>query len=284
MAPTSGSGARSRRVPVPVPLPPGEKLLDSSTRNWTFSAHLALLSSLSDEMTTMPCVGVSSMSMLVSPNSSIRPRIIDPPGPIILPMADCGTVRVSILGTAGESFSECVGLALSMWYRMCSLPSLACDSALLSRLMLSPSHLMSSWKAVMPLASPVILKSIVPSPSSIPRMSVRMTASSSIVESAPFLFSYGRNRPIATPATARLRGTPASSIARVPPQTLAIELLPQLSVISDSTRIVYGNSSSDGITARRPLSARFPWPISRRPGVPTRPHSPTEDGGKTYCR
>eukprot|EP00960_Hanusia_phi_P055148 762890-Hanusia_phi.AAC.5 len=128
---------------------------------------------------------------------------------------------------------------------MWTLPSLACASADLSRLTLRPSHLMSSWNAVMPLASPQTLKSIVPSASSRPRMSVRMTASSSICfmiaslfSSFPLLSFSGSSSPMATPATGRLSGTPASKRARQPPQTDAMEELPQLSVMSDSTRMV----------------------------------------------
>ena len=47
-------------------------------------------------------------------------------------------------------------------------------------------------------------------------------------------------RPIATPATGALIGTPASISARLVPQTLAIELEPLDSRISDTTRITYG--------------------------------------------
>ena len=44
--------------------------------------------------------------------------------------------------------------------------------------------------------------------------------------------------PIAIPATAALSGMPASINARLDPQTLAIELEPFDSVISDTTLIV----------------------------------------------
>jgi hypothetical protein len=44
-------------------------------------------------------------------------------------------------------------------------------------------------------------------------------------------------RPIATPATGALIGTPASISDRLVPQTLAIELEPLDSVISETTRI-----------------------------------------------
>jgi hypothetical protein len=44
-------------------------------------------------------------------------------------------------------------------------------------------------------------------------------------------------RPIATPATGALIGTPASISDKLVPQTLAIELEPFDSVISDTTRM-----------------------------------------------
>ena len=87
-------------------------------------------------------------------------------------------------------------------------------------------------------------------------------------------------RPIATPATGALIGTPASISARVVPQTLAMELEPLDSRISDTTRITYGKVPMSGITASTPRRARLPWPISRRLGEPIMPVSPTENGGK----
>ena len=61
-----------------------------------------------------------------------------------------------------------------------------------------------------------------------------------------------------------------------PPHTVAIELEPLDSVMSDSTRIVYGNSSRLGSIGRSARQASLPWPTSRRPGAPKRPTSPTE--------
>ena len=81
------------------------------------------------------------------------------------------------------------------------------------------------------------------------------------------------------PATCAFIGTPASIIDRQPPHTEAIELEPLDSVISDTTRMVYGNSSlagSSGISARL---ARRPWPTSRRLVLPMRPASPVAKGG-----
>ena len=51
-------------------------------------------------------------------------------------------------------------------------------------------------------------------------------------------------------------------------------------MISETTRIVYGNSVFSGSTGWIARQASLPWPISRRPGAPMRPVSPTENGGK----
>ena len=82
------------------------------------------------------------------------------------------------------------------------------------------------------------------------------------------------------PATGRSIGTPASISDSEPPQTDAIDEEPLLSVISDTTRTVYGNLSLVGIIGRSARQASLPWPISRRPGEPMRRTSPTEYGGK----
>ena len=78
------------------------------------------------------------------------------------------------------------------------------------------------------------------------------------------------------PATGRSIGTPPSISASEPPQTDAIDEEPFDSVISDTTRTVYGNLSLVGIIGRRARQASLPWPISRRPGEPMRRTSPTE--------
>jgi len=89
-----------------------------------------------------------------------------------------------------------------------------------------PSILMSICRAVTPVAVPATLKSMSPRWSSSPRMSV------STANLWPSLI-----RPIATPATCALTGTPASISARQPPHTDAIEDEPLDSVISETTRI-----------------------------------------------
>ena len=80
--------------------------------------------------------------------------------------------------------------------------------------------------------------------------------------------------PIAIPATCAFIGTPASISASEPPQTLAMELDPLDSVISDTTRMEYPNSSGVGSMFTNARLARRPCPISRRFGAPTRPVSP----------
>ena len=78
------------------------------------------------------------------------------------------------------------------------------------------------------------------------------------------------------PATGRGKGTPASINDSEVPHTVAIEEEPLDSVISETTRMVYGKSSLLGSSGRIARQASLPWPISRRPGDPTRPASPTE--------
>src|ERR1041385_5716739 len=87
-------------------------------------------------------------------------------------------------------------------------------------------------------------------------------------------------RPIATPATGAFIGTPASIKASEPPHTDAIELEPFDSVMSETTRIVYGQSPSAGSNGSIARRASAPWPYSRRLVDPIRPVSPTENGGK----
>src|SRR5919205_4530161 len=82
------------------------------------------------------------------------------------------------------------------------------------------------------------------------------------------------------PATGALIGTPASISDRVEPQTEAIDEEPLDSRMSDTTRIVYGKSSCDGIIGTSARSASAPWPMSRRFGPRMKPASPTENGGK----
>src|ERR687889_2805663 len=86
--------------------------------------------------------------------------------------------------------------------------------------------------------------------------------------------------PMATPATGRLSGTPASISDSEEPHTEAIDDDPLDSRMSDTTRIVYGKSSIDGTIGTSARSASAPWPMSRRFGPRMNPASPTENGGE----
>src|SRR5215467_7695896 len=86
--------------------------------------------------------------------------------------------------------------------------------------------------------------------------------------------------PIATPATEVFIGTPASISARLPPQIDAIELDPLDSVMSETILTMYGHLSSGGRIGSSARRASAPCPISRLPGEPILPVSPTENGGK----
>ena len=78
------------------------------------------------------------------------------------------------------------------------------------------------------------------------------------------------------PETGSLIGTPASISASVEPQTEPMDDEPFDSSVSETSLIVYGNSSAVGMTASSARCASAPWPMSRRFGEPMRPVSPTE--------
>ena len=73
---------------------------------------------------------------------------------------------------------------------------------------------------------------------------------------------------MAIPATGAFIGTPAAINDIHPAQIDACDDEPFDSNISDTTRIVYGNSSSDGITCAKAFSPKAPCPISLLPGAP----------------
>ena len=56
----------------------------------------------------------------------------------------------------------------------------------------------------------------------------------------------------------------------------AMDVDPLDSKVSDTARIAYGNSSTEGSTGTSALSAKAPCPISRRPGPRLGFVSPTE--------
>ena len=71
-------------------------------------------------------------------------------------------------------------------------------------------------------------------------------------------------------------GTPAAISDIHDAHVEAIEVDPFDSNVSDTVRIAYGNSSSEGNTASKALSANAPCPISLRPGPLETFVSPTE--------
>ena len=55
-----------------------------------------------------------------------------------------------------------------------------------------------------------------------------------------------------------------------------MQVEPLLLTTSETTRMMYGNSSAVGSTGSSARSASAPWPISRRPGPRIGRASPTE--------
>src|SRR5579875_792470 len=93
-------------------------------------------------------------------------------------------------------------------------------------------------------------------------------------------FSPSITNPMAIPAQGDFSGTPASMSESEAPHTLAIDEEPFDSMMSETTRIAYGNSASGGTRLAIARSARAPWPISRRPGFFFNDTATTENGGK----
>ena len=150
---------------------------------------------------------------------------------------------------------------------MCNLAFLAFLIAVSITLKLNPLILVSTWIEVIPSVVPATLKSISPKKSSIPWISVKTSSS---VKSSDVI------SPIAIPAAGLLIGTPASNNANVDPQTEAWEVEPFELNTSETNLIVYGNSSSEGISGSKALSAKAPCPISLLPGPLNGFTSPTE--------
>mmetsp|Transcript_1994 Transcript_1994/g.7312 ORF Transcript_1994/g.7312 Transcript_1994/m.7312 type:complete len:280 (-) Transcript_1994:335-1174(-) len=222
---------------------------------------------------TIPASLSISISVLVD---SVMNLMFFPPGPMALPTKRAAIGNVSMRGAFSGSSPRGAGEHAPMRESTLRRPTSAASSACRRMSVVMPSRLTSIWNAVMHVSSPPTLKSMSPSASSLPRMSVRMMVSSPS--------DSGSRRPIATPATTRFSGTPASSIAKHPAQTDAMEELPFDSVMLLSTRTTYGHDELSGMVGMSARSARLPCPSSRRPGAPMRPTSPTELGGKKYCR
>ena len=172
---------------------------------------------------TMPLSSIS----IVAPDSSWMARIVFPFGPMTSPIFDGLICIVMMRGAHSEMSSRCFGSASSMRSRMCMRPLWARSSASFMIWIVRPLILMSIWMDVTPSRVPATLKSMSPSASSRPRMSVRTATRS------PSLMS-----PIATPAQAALIGTPASMSASDVPHTVAIDDEPFDSRMSETIRSV----------------------------------------------
>mmetsp|Transcript_21828 Transcript_21828/g.37269 ORF Transcript_21828/g.37269 Transcript_21828/m.37269 type:complete len:270 (+) Transcript_21828:605-1414(+) len=218
----------------------------------------------------------SEMLMAVAPEISRICLTVRPEGPTTAARCATATGMRITRGALGDRICRGAGEHLAISPSTCSRPLRAWARACVMMSSVMPSTLMSIWKAVsLPQSSPATLKSMSPSASSVPRMSLSTTH---------LPVAWSRMSPMATPATGRTNGTPASNMARHPPHTVAMEEEPLLSVMVLSTRIVYGKSLPVGMIGASALCASSPCPNSRRPGMPTRPVSPTEEGGKKYCK
>ena len=102
----------------------------------------------------------------------------------------------------------------------------------------------------------------------------------SVIKTYLFLSFSSVTSPDEIPATGSFIGTPAAISASVLPHMLPCDVEPFEDNTSDTTLIVYGNSSWDGITGANALSASAPWPISLLPGPLEGLASPTLYGGK----
>ena len=170
------------------------------------------------------CTVPSSWMSMSAPVSAMISLIRLPLGPITSPILSTGIWMLMIRGALTFTSSRGASIAVSITSRIWNLASRACFSASASTSPGSPVTFMSSWIAVTNSRVPATLKSMSPSASSAPRMSVRVTnlPSSAIM-------------PIAMPATGALIGTPASISESVEPHTEAIEVEP-LELSTSETR------------------------------------------------
>ena len=162
----------------------------------------------------------------LAPETSTISLITFPPDPITSLILSEGTFIVSILGAWIEKSDvpdKAVFISFKMWIR----PTFAWSNAFSIMSGVIPAILISICSEVIPASVPATLKSISPRWSSSPNISVKTA------KSLPC-----KIRPIATPATAALSGTPASIIESDAPHTVAIDDEPLDSVISETNLIV----------------------------------------------
>ena len=160
-----------------------------------------------------------------APVSAMISLIRLPLGPMTSPILSTGIWIEMIRGAFELTSSRGDAITDSMTSRIVKRASRACFNALARTSPGRPVTFMSSWIAVTNSRVPATLKSMSPSASSAPRMSVSvMNLPSSAI------------MPIAMPATGALSGTPASIIDSVEPQTDAIDVEPFELRTSDTRR------------------------------------------------
>mmetsp|Transcript_464 Transcript_464/g.1756 ORF Transcript_464/g.1756 Transcript_464/m.1756 type:complete len:384 (-) Transcript_464:1207-2358(-) len=205
-------------------------------------------------------------------------RMPTPCSPTSFPTRSAMRSIVSTRGALSPTLSRGAEIVASIASRILCRASSAGCSADSSTPTGTPLGLMSSCTAVMPERVPQILKSMSPSPSSSPWISVSrayLGVSFGLASSC----SRSITSPTLMPATCSRTGTPASMRASEPPHTVAMELDPLEPSTSEETRTAKGKSRSSGATAASAFSASAPWPTSRRPTPPTLPTSLVAKGG-----
>ena len=115
----------------------------------------------------------SSLMSMVAPVSLVILLMVSPPLPMIAPILSGLTMSFSILGAYGDNSGFGVAMTEIMWSRMCARPALLCSMAVFRILTGRPWTFMSIWRAVIPFAVPVTLKSMSPAKSSASAMSDR---------------------------------------------------------------------------------------------------------------
>ena len=207
---------------VPVNRSPTAGILGLTISSIIFFASSAPAPSR-EPMNTVP----SSWMSMSAPVTAMISLIRLPLGPMTSPILSTGIWIMTTRGAFDDSASRGPGSVLAIVSRMNSRASLACFRAPARTSWGKPVTFMSSWMAVTKSVVPATLKSMSPSASSAPRMSV------SVTNCPPSAI-----RPMAIPATGALIGTPASISDSVEAQTLAIDVEPLDDSTSDTSRSV----------------------------------------------
>ena len=143
----------------------------SRVRSLIIEIALFALSASEDPMSIVPSSSIST----VAPVSSTILRIIFPPGPITVPILSTGTWTFWILGAWGLTSWRTSGIAVSITFNIWDLASFAWAKVSLITEKLMLLTLISNCMAVIPFEVPATLKSMSPTWSSSPWISVSVT-------------------------------------------------------------------------------------------------------------